>query len=84
MNVCVSWVLILRESNEIDIINNIVYTIMFDLFTKKEPNILKYLNADVHTHLLPGVDDGVRDFETALSCINEMKRNGINKIYVII
>lgn len=55
---------------------------MFELFTKKEPNILKYLNADVHTHLLPGVDDGVRDFETALSCINEMKRNGINKIYV--
>jgi tyrosine-protein phosphatase YwqE len=36
----------------------------------------------VHTHLLPGVDDGVRDFETALSCINEMKRNGINKIYI--
>jgi tyrosine-protein phosphatase YwqE len=55
---------------------------MFELFTKKEPNILKYLNADVHTHLLPGVDDGVRDFETALSCINEMKRNGINKIYI--
>ncbi len=55
---------------------------MFDLFTKKEPDILKYLNADTHSHLLPGVDDGVKDFETALSCINEMKRNGINKIYV--
>lgn len=55
---------------------------MFDLFTKKEPNILKYLNADVHTHLLPGVDDGVKDLETALSCINEMKLNGIKKIYV--
>ena len=55
---------------------------MFDLFTKKEPDILKYLNADTHSHLLPAVDDGVKDFETALSCINEMKRNGINKIYV--
>ena len=55
---------------------------MFDLFTKKEPNILKYLNADIHSHLLPAVDDGVRDLETALSCMNEMKRNGINKIYV--
>ncbi|MBQ8045294.1 MAG: hypothetical protein IJ269_02955, partial [Bacteroidales bacterium] len=55
---------------------------MFELFTKKDPNILKYLNADVHTHLLPGVDDGVKDLETALSCINEMKLNGIKKIYV--
>ena len=55
---------------------------MFDLFTKKEHNILKYLNADIHSHLLPAVDDGVRDLETALSCMNEMKRNGINKIYV--
>lgn len=55
---------------------------MFELFTKKEPDILKYLNADTHSHLLPGVDDGVKDIETALSCINEMKRNGINKIYV--
>ena len=55
---------------------------MFDLFTRKEPNILRYLNADVHSHLLPSVDDGVKDIETALSCINEMKRNGIAKIYV--
>ena len=55
---------------------------MFDLFTRKEPNILRYLNADVHSHLLPSVDDGVKDIETALSCINEMKRNGISKIYV--
>ena len=44
-----------------------------------EEKILKCLGADMHSHLIPGVDDGAKDYETAFSCIAEMKRYGINK-----
>jgi tyrosine-protein phosphatase YwqE len=49
---------------------------------EREKNILKCLGADMHSHLIPGVDDGAKDYETAFSCIAEMKRYGINKIYL--
>lgn len=35
---------------------------------------------DVHTHILPGVDDGIESEEEALSVIQEYKNNGVEKI----
>lgn len=35
---------------------------------------------DFHSHLLPGLDDGVRTFEQSLELILELKKTGITKI----
>lgn len=52
------------------------------LFTKKDTSILSHIGVDIHSHLIPGIDDGAKDYETAVSCIREMVLHGINKIYV--
>ena len=38
------------------------------------------LNADVHSHLLPGIDDGSQDMPTSLQLIREMKALGYKKL----
>ena len=38
------------------------------------------LNADVHSHLLPGIDDGSQDMPTSLQLIKEMKVLGYKKL----
>ncbi len=35
---------------------------------------------DIHSHILPGVDDGARDMEMAMEMVRIYKRNGVNKI----
>ena len=55
---------------------------LFGLFTKKEEKILSRIGVDIHSHLIPGIDDGVKDYEIALSCICEIVRQGVQKIYV--
>lgn len=37
---------------------------------------------DVHSHLLPGVDDGVQSMEEALQTLQELKAIGIKQIYL--
>ena len=55
---------------------------LFGLFTKKEEKILSRIGVDIHSHLIPGIDDGVKDYEIVLSCIREIARQGVQKIYV--
>ncbi len=35
---------------------------------------------DTHTHLLPGVDDGVKTYEESLKIIRQLEKNGVRKI----
>ncbi|MFW5793916.1 MAG: CpsB/CapC family capsule biosynthesis tyrosine phosphatase [Bacillota bacterium] len=37
---------------------------------------------DIHTHLLPFVDDGVRDFNEALNAIEALKKQGVEKLFI--
>lgn len=37
---------------------------------------------DIHTHLLPYVDDGVRDFDEAISIIKDLSNQGVKHIFV--
>lgn len=37
---------------------------------------------DIHCHLLPGVDDGVKDWEESLACLQQARREKVSRILV--
>lgn len=56
---------------------------MFSFFTKKKSNehIPEYLplTLDIHSHILPGIDDGSPDIETSLELLQGLYNLGIRK-----
>ena len=57
---------------------------MFTFFSKSKPATgkvdLSGLKVDMHSHLLPGIDDGSPDLETSLSLIKGMVELGYSKL----
>jgi tyrosine-protein phosphatase YwqE len=57
---------------------------MLRLFSKKKPQGQRFdfslLNADMHSHLLPGIDDGAEDMEDSLDLIKGMRELGYKKL----
>ena len=57
---------------------------MFSFFRKKEQKLepvgLEILNCDIHSHFIPGIDDGSPDMETTISLIKEMQRLGFKNV----
>lgn len=52
-------------------------------FSKKKNTTsvdLSWLQTDIHSHLLPGIDDGVQDMETSLELIKGLAELGFKKI----
>ena len=41
---------------------------------------LGYLTTDIHSHLIPGVDDGIQSIEEGLEILREMRALGYKKI----
>ena len=37
---------------------------------------------DLHSHLLPGIDDGVETFDDSLDILRELEKHGINKLFL--
>ncbi len=54
---------------------------MFSIFKRKSPLVtdLGWLAVDIHSHLLPGIDDGAPDVKTSLSLIRGLHELGIHK-----
>lgn len=50
-------------------------------FNKKPSNDFHELGIDIHSHLLPGVDDGVESTEESLRIILELENMGFEKIF---
>lgn len=42
--------------------------------------LLSFMETDIHSHLLPGIDDGVPDTDTAVQFIEQLHNMGIRKI----
>ena len=57
---------------------------MFKLFSRSEPSKIKVdfsiLKADMHSHLIPGIDDGSADMETSLQLTRGMMELGYKKL----
>lgn len=60
---------------------------MFGFFKKKRPRHTEetpvnwsFLGTDIHSHFIPGIDDGPREPEESLSLLEEMQRNGFSRI----
>ena len=50
------------------------------LFKKKKKESSSVLSVDIHSHLLPGLDDGVKTYDESMEIINEMMGLGYKKI----
>lgn len=48
--------------------------------TASPAQLLAFIETDIHSHLLPGIDDGVKDVTTAVAFIEELQYMGIKKI----
>lgn len=55
---------------------------MFSFFTKKNiiPQDFSVLGTDLHSHLIPGIDDGSPDVETSLELIHDLWQMGFTKV----
>ncbi|MBX3242567.1 MAG: histidinol phosphatase [Chitinophagaceae bacterium] len=57
---------------------------MFSFFKKKKPlpeaHDLSVLKCDMHSHLIPGIDDGSPDVDTSITLIEGLKKLGYKKI----
>ncbi len=57
---------------------------LFDLFKKKptvsEPLSLDWLEVDMHSHLIPGIDDGSKTMEESIELIRRLSSYGLRKI----
>lgn len=61
---------------------------MFSFFRKKKkiifdgplPTDFSFLGADMHSHLVPGIDDGAPDLATSIELVRELKAMGFKKL----
>jgi protein-tyrosine phosphatase len=55
---------------------------MFSFFKQKPPvkEPFSTIGVDMHSHLIPGIDDGAESLEDAVSMISRLKEMGYNKI----
>lgn len=56
---------------------------LFNLFKSEEPSKLQdfgLMAVDMHSHLIPGIDDGVKDIDESLFLIRQLKELGFKKL----
>lgn len=56
------------------------YMLFSFLNRKTVPKDFTFLGTDIHSHLIPGIDDGCVDLEASLQCIRSLVEMGYSKI----
>lgn len=58
-----------------------IITAMFKFFSKKSPESKKlYFTTDIHSHVVPGIDDGSPEVSKSVALVESMKRWGLKRI----
>ena len=68
--------------NQIIIFYTYINKMIFNLF-KSKPSLKELIPegfVDIHSHILPGIDDGAKDVDESLILISKMKKLGFSKI----
>ncbi|MFC6100184.1 tyrosine-protein phosphatase [Olivibacter domesticus] len=52
---------------------------MFNLFKRQGLTDLQWMKTDVHSHILPGIDDGVKDVQTSIEFIKTLRELGLKQ-----
>lgn len=50
-------------------------------FFKKAPKDFSFLHTDVHSHILPGIDDGAPDVETSVELVRQLVQLGYRRFW---
>ncbi|MFY8005409.1 MAG: CpsB/CapC family capsule biosynthesis tyrosine phosphatase, partial [Chitinophagaceae bacterium] len=53
---------------------------IWKLFDKKRKADVSFLKVDMHNHLLPGIDDGLKNVDDTLRFIDELRNLGYQKL----
>ncbi|OUU29290.1 MAG: hypothetical protein CBB97_02690 [Candidatus Endolissoclinum sp. TMED37] len=56
---------------------------MFNIFRKSRPKLLEYIPkgfVDIHSHILPGIDDGCKNNKESIELIRKLKKIGFAKL----
>lgn len=53
---------------------------MFSIFSSKVKPDLSFIGVDMHSHLLPGLDDGLQDIDKTIDYILELQEMGYTKL----
>ena len=53
---------------------------IFKLFSSKTTNDFSFIGTDIHSHLIPNIDDGCANIENSIICIEYLKGMEFNKI----
>ena len=53
---------------------------MFSFLNSKTTPDLSFISIDMHSHLLPGLDDGLQEIEQTMIFIQELKQLGYKKL----
>lgn len=57
-----------------------MFTKLFKNLKKTQHTLPEFYTTDLHSHLIPGIDDGVKTLEESISIIKELKDLGFKKI----
>lgn len=55
---------------------------MFKFFGKKENDETLFFHTDIHSHILPGIDDGARSVDRSVDLVKRMMGWGLNRLIV--
>ncbi|MCO5279285.1 MAG: hypothetical protein M9911_14980 [Saprospiraceae bacterium] len=55
---------------------------MFNIFKKQQHYDLSWLRVDMHSHILPGIDDGSPDTESSIRYIRGLKELGYDSLFM--